>query len=597
MKKNYCFVLIAAIAMFITGNAFAQSTIGLGPAATAMPDYNGEFTIASESFGATYTIDLSVDDTPNYNIVIEPAADVATAEQRYIKLVADWGVNAGDRITFTFTNAKYFGTDFFLYAEESEQPNADVPMATDIDADGDALDVVQVATNISAMDATNGVSAVTVRVNQNLTLFRGIVLLLCKDDSIAETDDDGRVSADTASIALTLNQGLVDGDTVDVSVSAEDQIDVIGNAACTNTIYDVMDQYDANVSRAATSVIDVNATAGSRQSFVDEDDNDNLLTDLDEDTTLQVSSADMTWTDAGDNDPLAGDADDDGAIEDAIDIECNDGVCVTGNTLTVVLTPTTTGAFSTEDFTNNGVYVDFLDATDVGGAVAGYSTATAANADGADNKLFTDNGTSASAVIYGTEIGNSTETFTDDVVITLPSDEIVVKNIFTLTFELEWDQSTHKAGTEPITGATSVVYIDKTYGPETSHTWTINGAVRKLLTIPSEDHTRYNGFVRIRNTTEMTGDVYGTLWAQDGTILANNVKIITAMDPRSTKAYTSASLRTALIAAGAPSFDAWVGRALFEVTANMVNIEVVGVITDNDTGLQVNMSPVTTVQY
>ncbi len=416
------------IASTVAGSAFA-STVGSTGAAGTGPvaaTYGNGLTIAAEAIAAgNYTLDLD-------GAAASPLGNAVGAD---IRFVPSFGLNTGDIITLTFTNALYMGADVKLVAEEAAAQQA--VGATDVDNDGDTLDVVEVATNFGTLDAVNGVSSVQMRINNGLILPTGIELRLqvtganlCQAcaGTLANTTDNPTVlipQGSTGSIRVA-SSGVTSGGVA------------IGAANNTNDgiFADILTQFSLTPT-SATSVIDV-AAATPRTAFVDETAGGAVETNAG-DTDLTGSAGTLAFA----NNNVATNA-----IEDFILLDAGDlfALTLTSSTNLDGVDTTTAGAnfFSTD---NNG----------------------AANATNTALALVTGSTTTLTGTVPGAGAGGlpaSGATLTDDLVLTTDGTTVLLDRTFSASGTLTMD-----ADVAQVAGAV----ISFTGG--TTHTWTTNGTV------------------------------------------------------------------------------------------------------------------------
>ncbi|MFA4916576.1 MAG: hypothetical protein WC560_07890 [Syntrophales bacterium] len=118
----------------------------------------------------------------------------------------------------------------------------------------------------------------------------------------------------------------------------------------------------------------------------------------------------------------------------------------------------------------------------------------------------------------------------------------------------------------------------------TFYTINRNGASRYLYNIPGSSNSD-QAYVRITNTADQAGKVYGTMYNQDGTLIGTaSTEIITSLGANATQVFTAADLETLFGAT-------WTGRARMDIDAELPSIEAMGLIRSVDGSIQ-NMSPV-----
>lgn len=300
------------VALGFAGSAWASSVGRALPAAanTAIAAYAGEFTIARELLGGTYTVNLDAAvNTPNGR----------TNPGGTIRYVPTFGLNEGDIITFTLTNAKFMDASYFLLAEEAAAQQSYLGAAQDINEDADSLDVVEVASNFGTTDSTNGVSSIQVRINTGVRLPTGVVLTLVASNASAEANGDGVLNNTSDNATVRLDANLAAGSAVGLAAAAKNTLGLdIPAAAATNSLIDVATQFGLAVT-GATSEINVESSP-SRSDFTEEGAANDVLTSAN-DTDLNASAALVTWTNAA---GILG-----GAVEDYIVLGADDALTLT----------------------------------------------------------------------------------------------------------------------------------------------------------------------------------------------------------------------------------------------------------------------------
>lgn len=95
-----------------------------------------------------------------------------------------------------------------------------------------------------------------------------------------------------------------------------------------------------------------------------------------------------------------------------------------------------------------------------------------------------------------------------------------------------------------------------------------DGATRRLLNVPGPS-AQDQPFIRISNPTAVAGKVFGTMWAQDGTVIGEGVEM-TVLEPNATEVFDIADLQTL--------FGDWTGRARMEISGEMTDMGVMGLV-------------------
>jgi hypothetical protein len=195
---NFFKKLAAGLIAIATVGSATASTVGDGALTAAEPaDYAGGYTIASEALVADYVLDIDS----------AAASPLGNAVGTNIRFVPSFGLNSGDIITLTFSGALYTGANVKLVAEEAATQQVTVGAAIDVNNDGDAIDVVEVASNFGTVDAVAGVSTVQMRINNGLILPTGIHLVLQVAGANAEDDDDGVLDDETDNATFLIPAG------------------------------------------------------------------------------------------------------------------------------------------------------------------------------------------------------------------------------------------------------------------------------------------------------------------------------------------------------------------------------------------------------
>lgn len=503
MKK---LVSIFAVGLFLTGIAAGGALAGsvgsnLPNAQGVIQAYNSEFTIASESLGGPYQVPMTGDPTPNGN---------PYNGDNGIRYVPTVGLNAGDVLTFTFTNAKYIGADAVLVAEENaaKQPalTGPDPLQTDFNDNGNTNDVVEVATNVGSTNTTDGVQYVQMRVNSGLRLPANMTLtLVTKRNPAVTMPPNGTLAGKADFPVFKVNANLAPGTFIGVQVTAKNvnQSD-INVAAASNYIMDIDKYFELKILYAANSVIDVDAAAGIRKSFIKSTFLWFNVLQRNEDTDRYASSATFGLDRR------------EGSVEDKI--SCN-------KIAQLDLTLKPSSGFELEDFTNSRVFVDWTNGQDGQmGTIPGNSP-----------KLFvkSTDGTQATATIPGASFGPGS--VWDDIYIGVDTNTGVLSpKTFDLSGALTF-----------ITTAPGVTFIPSNFAAQRSHTWTINGAV---LTVP---HFSTSGLAQssmvITNTSVSPAQIYiMSAWTNDGTGRVADSIYITDIAPNSTKIVYYSELKKAL---------------------------------------------------
>jgi hypothetical protein len=380
---------------------------------------NTDFTVASELLAQNQ--DLSLDQAVNGVV------------SKDIVYTPSFGLNAGDLITFTFSNALYMNGDVKLIASELDNS------AADIDNDGDGLDVVEVASNFGSLDATNGVSSVTVRVNNGLVLPTGTILRLVEDGDQLNQDGNNAL-ASTDNIDVRVPAGTAAGTSVTVSASATNASNTtIGAAAATgdNTIIDIEQQIAVSITTAGTSTIEITADSTSRKEFTEE------------------GGANDVYTTANDSDELASSAlytinnDSDNSVEVAYTATAND-------TVTFSVTATDVSGVSGVNVSLDGAQAALagsanLDLTLANGVYSGTTTAAILPAQGA--------------------------TVVDDIVISVNGTDTLNERTWTTAFSVDYSATT---------------VSDLSVAAATSHTWELDGGGAVLHTPMASLNSNFN---------------------------------------------------------------------------------------------------------
>lgn len=441
MKTLFRVLLVGFLAIGFTAATASASTCSFGTDVeiTAGTDTDTQQTICLEAVtGASLVANyytLSTDQAANSPLGNAIPANVGDK----IGFEASWGMNSGDIITITFTNALYMDGDCYLIAEEAIGQQTTVGLATDFDMDGDVLDVVEIASNFGTVDIVNGVTSITMRVNNGLNLPTGTQMHLVNATTACEQDLDAAIDNDTENPTFKFLPTVTNGAEVNMSVSAVTVGGIaIGAAACNADIFEFETQFNFAVTTPGTSVIDVEAVAGNRWNFVEEGAATDVITSVN-DTDLIVSGCTYTYTN-----------DLDSSIEDFYTLTGTD---------TLVMTLTTSTDFSQVNVAGNLVYAEMAD----DGAPAGDTGITDDT-----NVVFA---TATATTLTNTYAGNLIDleapegfAFTDDVVITVLGTGIINARSYTLGATLNLVTGLVASEESPVFAAT------------TSHTWTTNGS-------------------------------------------------------------------------------------------------------------------------
>ncbi|MGV8838304.1 hypothetical protein, partial [Cellvibrio sp.] len=129
-----------------------------------------------------------------------------------------------------------------------------------------------------------------------------------------------------------------------------------------------------------------------------------------------------------------------------------------------------------------------------------------------------------------------------------------------------------------------------------------NGCVASLFNIPGSNNATDTAFVRLTNTsTTNTGDIRGTLYAQDGTVLGADVTIAPALPIHATQVFSSlaedsVSANGTIVsiekAFGVTAAD-YKGRARLVLKGAFDTCEAMGLIRNSSTGALYNMTSTT----
>jgi hypothetical protein len=444
----------------LAGGAFA-TTASFGTAAniSAGADNSAARTIAAESFGDDYDVNLdstvvTINDVAAAGNPLNPAGD-------FIGIETTWGAIAGDIITFQFTGASFMDGSAFLLAEEANQPTLG---ATDLNGDGDATDVIEVASNFGVVDTVNGVTTVEVRVNDGLSIPTGAVLILTATNGGLENGaTDGLIDDDTDNPTLRIPAGTAAGATVSVAVSAQTAAGVaIPAASAAANLFDIENQFNVGVQTAATSTVDVEAGAGSRLNFVEEGGVNDVLTTV-ADTDLTRSAA-LVFVDN----------DSDGTVEDFITTVAADALTLT---LTGEQSQLVFGDATAVPAIPSGVYLEL---------VAG-GNGTTDNNSAFHREFASVTANTADATIAGNVVASAApagSVYTDDLVITIDGVDPIATRAFTLAAALDFN---------------SAQYVDQTYAAATSHTWDINGMQAKVPYVYHVPGGDWDSILRVTN--------------------------------------------------------------------------------------------------
>jgi len=438
MKK----IIAVLIASAMAGSALA-STVGQGPGASgtgAVVAYTGQLTIAAEALQTTaYTLDLDT-------ATASPAGTANTGA--IIRYVPSFGLNAGDIITFTFTNALYMDADVFLVGEEGTARQALGNLVID---GSDFADVIEVASNFGTLDAVNGVSIISLRINNGLTLPSGIELVLQATNAGLEQTGDGVLNNFAANPTIRIAAGLPSTSTVSIASTGVTSGNIPIPAATNSNdgiIADVLTQFTLTTV-TATSTIDVGAAVGARQNFLEELNAGQSQTVALDDTDLTTSSGTYTFgNDAGN------------VIEDFIVLDNGDIATMTlVSSTNIDAIPATAGVITAGSIdieadglvaagslVGNGLDVDF-----VVNPVGSTTTLTAALLGGG---------------IALTQLRAAGGSQTDNVSITIDGTTVILDRTWTLSGSLVMDAD--------VIQTTAAVYA-LTGG--ITHTWTTNGTV------------------------------------------------------------------------------------------------------------------------
>lgn len=488
-------VIAAAIASAMVGSAVASTVGSTGAAGSgAVTAYAGARTIAGEAVSVgNYTVNLD-------GAVATPLGNALAATT--IRYVPSFGLISGDIITFTFTGARFMDGDVKLVGEEAAGQQA--IGAIDVDNDGDTLDVVEVASNFGTTDTTNGVTSVTLRVNNGLVLPTGIELVLQASGANLEANGDGVLNNTAENITVRIPQGTTGN--IAIASSATNAAAVnIPAAANSNDgrIADIATQFTLTTT-AATSTIDVSAAAGPRKSFVEEGAAGDVLTSAN-DSDLQNSAGSYTFS----NDATS-------VIEDFITLDAGDTVLVSLVSSTNVDGLVASPGVPAEIEAQTGVSTGTTDDTDVNLALVAGSTTT----------------------LTGTLVGTVNlpargAAITDDVTVYTTGTTILVNRTFNLSGVLTMD-----ADVAQISGKS----YSLTGGQ--SHDWTTNGTIleatyvnttsgfnnRYVLTNSGATNAPYSTqcLVEAGNTCTLGAGATGTLNAGQ-TLVLNGTDVVSGV--------------------------------------------------------------------
>lgn len=415
-KRNLVLQAAVGAALVAAFGSAHASSVGISAPAAAIAAYAGGYTIAAESTATAYNVDLNAAAATVNEGVLADRALLGT-----IRWIPTFGLNTGDVCTFTFTNAVVTSADFKLLGEEAAGQQTNIG-ATDINADGDLLDVVEVASNFGTLDTTNGVASVQARINNGLNLPTGINLVLSETAGV-DAGPNGVLDDTTNNLNLRIPAGTAAGSAVTVTSSCVTSGGLtIGAASASNTIMNLETQF-AMTMVGATSVADVGA-ASPRTNFVEEGAAGDILTSAN-DTDLLASAGLYTINNDGDS-----------TIEDFI-------TPVAGDTLTVTLTSDSN--------------LDALGASYVEAANGGSGTA-----DNANFAFTLTSPTMVSAAIPGTSLPTRGTPDSNEIVLTVNGTTVIANRTFTGSAALNF------AGAQ---------YSDQAYNLGTTHTWTTNGTI------------------------------------------------------------------------------------------------------------------------
>lgn len=449
MKFNKNLVALSLAGLFTAG-ANASTLTAATP-----------FTVPLENvLAANYTVDLDdLVNTPNGN-----------ALGQTILWEPSFGLNTGDVITFTFTNGLYMDGDVKLIAAEAVGSQPTVGAAIDVDNDGDTLDVVEVATNFGAVDTVNGVSFVSVRINNGLILPTGISLVLQSSADSTEQDDDGTIDDTSDDITLMIPMGTSAGNvTVASSGITSGNVNIPAAKAGPTTVLDVERQLTVAVATAATSTIEINATALSRTFFVDETAGGNVVTNAGDTDTTQ-SAASITYDNDGDS-----------TVEDFFTTNATDSLTVTVTGTNLNNLDTTVGAQFVELApAGNGT----TDNTDFDLTI-GASDLTVTIADLATNFPA---------------VGNSS---TDDLVLDVDG-TVLSDRSFSTAFAVDYDN------------ARVVALQDYAVSAATSHSWALSGGGAILHTPLASMNSNFNHRVTLTNRSSTDANYRVSAVGEDG---------------------------------------------------------------------------------
>jgi len=493
MRKVFSLMLVALFVTAVGISGAWASTVALGTAAEIA---NGTYTysqrtIAAESFARNYDVDLD-DAVKTINAVGAGNNPLVDAGDK-LGIEASWGMNAGDIITITFNNARYMDGDAYLIAEEAaaEQPTAG---ACDFNNDSDNLDVVEIASNFGSLDSTNGVTTVTLRVNNGLVLPTGMQMVLVSSTASTEDGGDGVIDNDTDNPVLRIPLGTAAGVNVYVQVSAVTSGGVaIGAATCIGYIMGTETQFDFAVANAGTSVVDVDAAAGSRFAFVEEGVAGDIITSAN-DTDLTAAAGTYTFSN-----------DANGSIEDFITL-------VAADSLDLTLTSSTD--LSEVDYSSNRVYAEMGN--------GGSGTTNETNYD-----FAYDTATTLVENIAGDDVDTAVpenNSYTDDIYIGVEGDGSIDVRTWTLDADLNFND---------------LQYTDHDWNAATISTWSLNGYQAKIpyMLAKTDKHT----VLRLVNQGSESADVTIELMGPSGEtatveytgadgVPANGSKFYTALD-------------------------------------------------------------------
>lgn len=174
----------------------------------------------------------------------------------------------------------------------------------------------------------------------------------------------------------------------------------------------------------------------------------------------------------------------------------------------------------------------------------------------------------------------------------------------------EVDGTTDIPEVSDISAAWDVVFFNVRYdNPELSYTpfgpLVRNGCVASLFNLPGADNATDSAFIRLTNTsTTNTGDIRGTLYAQDGTVLGEDVIIAPDLAPHATQVFHGGTgditAATGQVVISIPDAftvdgtgDTYEGRARLVLKGAFDTCEAMGLIRNSSTGALFNMTSTT----